>query len=88
MANSDELGVNGAIKFIKKRCSMPIIQVQVLEGRNVDQIKGLIVDITEAAVNNLDVRHEQVRVVVTEIPDTNWGAGGSTMKEIKARRQL
>ncbi|GKV65233.1 hypothetical protein NCCP2331_13860 [Sporosarcina sp. NCCP-2331] len=67
---------------------MPIIQVQVLEGRNVDQIKGLIVDITEAAVNNLDVRHEQVRVVVTEIPDTNWGAGGSTMKEIKARRQL
>lgn len=65
---------------------MPIIQVQVLEGRNKEQIKGLIEDITEASVKNLEVRPEQVRVIVTEIQDTNWGSGGLTMKEIKQKR--
>lgn len=72
---------------MKQRCGMPIIQVQVLEGRSKEQIKGLIEDITEASVKNLEVRPEQVRVIVTEIQDTNWGAGGLTMKEIKQKRQ-
>ncbi|WP_153731482.1 2-hydroxymuconate tautomerase family protein [Sporosarcina obsidiansis] len=67
---------------------MPIIQVQVLKGRSDEQIKGLIEDITEAAVTNLQVRPEQVRVVVTEIAETHWGAGGLTMKEIKREREV
>ncbi|EGQ25718.1 2-hydroxymuconate tautomerase family protein [Mammaliicoccus sciuri] len=67
---------------------MPIIQVQVLEGRSDEQIKGLIEDITGAAVDNLEVRPEQVRVIVTEVADTKWGAGGLTMKEIKQKREL
>ncbi len=66
---------------------MPIIQVQVLEGRSDEQIKGLIEDITTAAVNNLEVRPEQVRVIVSEIENTKWGVGGLTMKEIKQKRQ-
>jgi len=66
---------------------MPIIQVQVLKGRNDEQIKGLIEGITDAAVTNLEVKREQVRVIVTEIADTHWGAGGEVMKEIKKDRE-
>ncbi|HWO97637.1 MAG TPA: 4-oxalocrotonate tautomerase [Bacillus sp. (in: firmicutes)] len=61
---------------------MPIIQIQVLEGRNEEQIRSLIADVTDAAVKNLDVKSEQVRVLVTEIADTHWGVGGKTKREL------
>lgn len=61
---------------------MPIIQIQVLEGRDQEQIRSLIADVTDAAVKNLDVKPEQVRVLVTEIVDTHWGVGGKTKREI------
>ncbi|MEK4924517.1 4-oxalocrotonate tautomerase [Cytobacillus sp. FSL R5-0569] len=62
---------------------MPIIQIQVLEGRSNEQIKSLIKDVTQAVVENLSVNSEQVRVLVTEIPDTHWGAGGFTMNVMR-----
>ncbi|MDQ0245199.1 4-oxalocrotonate tautomerase [Bacillus fengqiuensis] len=61
---------------------MPIIQIQVLEGRGQEQIRSLIADVTDAAVKNLDVKPEQVRVLVTEIADTHWGVGGKTKREM------
>ena len=65
---------------------MPIIQVQILKGRSNEQIKSLIADLTDAAVKNLTVQPEQVRVLLTEIEESHWGAGGLTMDEIKNRR--
>ncbi len=65
---------------------MPIFQVQVLKGRKPEQIKGLIADVTEAAVKNLAVKPEQVRVLVTEIDHSHWGAGGIPMEEIRRER--
>ena len=62
---------------------MPIIQVQVLSGRDHEQIKNLIADVTNAAVKNLSVKPEQVRVLVTEVPHMYWGVGGQTMDERK-----
>ncbi|MBT2667275.1 tautomerase family protein [Bacillus sp. ISL-4] len=62
---------------------MPIIHIQVLKDRNNEQIKGLIADVTDAAVKNLSVKPEQVRVLVTEISDTHWGTSGITMNELK-----
>jgi len=62
---------------------LPIIQVQVLKGRSNEQIKSLIGDLTEAAVKNLSVRPEQVRILVTEFEDTHWAVGTKTMNEIK-----
>lgn len=66
---------------------MPIIQVQILEGRDIDQIKNLIADLTDAAIKNLSENPEQVRVWVTEILTTHWGAGGITKSEISGSRK-
>lgn len=57
---------------------MPIIQVQVLEGRSDEKIKQLIAGITDTAVRTLDVKHEQVRVIVQTVPHKYWGVGGVT----------
>ncbi|WLR57226.1 4-oxalocrotonate tautomerase [Mesobacillus subterraneus] len=64
---------------------MPIIQVQVLEGRSDEKIKELIAGITETAVRTLEVKPEQVRVIVQTVPHQYWGVGGVTKDEIKSQ---
>ncbi|WNF05437.1 4-oxalocrotonate tautomerase [Brevibacillus borstelensis] len=60
---------------------MPIVQIQVLEGRDKQQIARLIASVTEAVVASLEVKPEQVRVIVSEVPPTHWGVGGVTKEK-------
>ncbi|HHT7240069.1 MULTISPECIES: 4-oxalocrotonate tautomerase [Bacillus] len=55
---------------------MPIIQIQIIEGRRQEQIQNLISGVTEAVAKNLDVDVGRVRVLVNEIPSSHWGVGG------------
>lgn len=57
---------------------MPIIQVHVLEGRSDEKIRELIAELTKSAVNCLDVKPEQVRVIVQSVPKKYWGVAGVT----------
>jgi 4-oxalocrotonate tautomerase len=60
---------------------MPIIQVQVIEGRSNEDISNLIENLTEGTVNSLGVKREQVRVIISEIPRNCWGVGGKAKEE-------
>ncbi|MET3290480.1 UNVERIFIED_CONTAM: 4-oxalocrotonate tautomerase [Brevibacillus sp. OAP136] len=62
---------------------MPIINIQLIEGRDAEQIESLIAEVTETVVKNLQVRPEQVRVLVTEIPATHWGVGGKSKRSLE-----
>ncbi|WP_242224792.1 4-oxalocrotonate tautomerase [Bacillus cereus group sp. BfR-BA-01380] len=55
---------------------MPIVQIQILQGREQKQIQHLIMNVTDAVAKSLEVDIERVRILVTEIPDTHWGVGG------------
>ncbi|WP_066365302.1 2-hydroxymuconate tautomerase family protein [Neobacillus fumarioli] len=57
---------------------MPIIQVQILEGRTDEQIRNLIAELTKSTVHCLQVKPEQVRVIVQTVPKNYWGTGGVT----------
>jgi 4-oxalocrotonate tautomerase len=64
---------------------MPIVNVNIMEGRSEEKIKVLIENVTLAVSESLDVPSERVRVLVTEVPKTHWGIGGTTAEEIKNR---
>nr|WP_268926747.1 2-hydroxymuconate tautomerase family protein [Neobacillus sedimentimangrovi] len=66
---------------------MPIIQVQILEGRTDDQIRELIAELTQSTVKCLDVKPEQVRVLVQTIPKKYWGVGGETKESFTSINQ-
>lgn len=55
---------------------MPIIQVQMMEGRSKDKIAEVIQNITNTVAETLDAPKESIRVLVTEIPKTHWGVAG------------
>jgi len=62
---------------------MPIIHVQILEGRSDSDIKALIESLTKTTAEHLDVSKERVRVLVQEVPPSRWAAGGKPMSERK-----
>lgn len=61
---------------------MPIIQVNMLEGRSDAQKESLIAALTDAAVQSLDAPQESVRVMINEMPKQHFGIGGQSAKKL------
>ena len=61
---------------------MPIINVQIIEGRSEEKVEELIANLTETVCSTLGSPREAVRVIVTEIPETHWGRAGVPMSKI------
>ncbi|MEC1523256.1 4-oxalocrotonate tautomerase [Neobacillus niacini] len=60
---------------------MPLIQVNIMEGRPPEKIKALIENITDTVVETLDAPKQSVRVLVNEMPKTHWGIAGVPASE-------
>ncbi|MCO4861887.1 2-hydroxymuconate tautomerase family protein [Cupriavidus sp. WGlv3] len=61
---------------------MPIVQVFLIEGRTEEQKARLIRALTDAAVEAVGAPVETVRVMITEVPKTQFGIGGKTAREL------
>ena len=55
---------------------MPIIFVNVVEGRTVDEKRALTKGITEASVKALKVKPEDVRVIIRNIAKEDFANAG------------
>jgi len=64
---------------------MPEVVVYILEGRSLEQKRGLVKDITDAVVKNAGTTPEQVTVSLVETQKINKGKGGVLFSEMKAR---
>ena len=64
---------------------MPIIQLNIAEGRTVEQKLAAFAAITDAVVRTLDVQPEQVRILINEVKDENFAIAGETMAMRAAR---
>lgn len=61
---------------------MPIVTVNLMEGRTEAQKAALIRELTDTVVRVLDAKPEQVRVLINDVPKTNYGIAGKTLKEL------
>jgi 4-oxalocrotonate tautomerase len=57
---------------------MPIVRIEMLEGRSPERKQALIQKVTAAVVESLEVKPEQVRVLLYELPPEHWAVGGQT----------
>lgn len=60
---------------------MPVIQVNLLEGRNEQQKQEFIEEVTDLAEDVLDARRKGVRVLFYEVAPTDWGIAGQSVKQ-------
>ncbi|MGA8612288.1 MAG: 2-hydroxymuconate tautomerase [Xanthobacteraceae bacterium] len=64
---------------------MPEVVVYILEGRTLEQKRGLVKDITAAVVKNAGTTAEQVTVSLVETAKTSKGKGGVLFSEMPPR---
>jgi 4-oxalocrotonate tautomerase len=55
---------------------MPLVTVKAIEGRTIEQKRGLVKDITEAVVKNFKVEPEAVSINIIEYSRENLAKGG------------
>jgi 4-oxalocrotonate tautomerase len=72
------LSLEGWLKFYAERgtLAMPIIRIELIEGRAPELKEELIRRVTEAVTTTLAVQPAQVRVLLYELPPAHWAVGG------------
>jgi len=59
---------------------MPVITVDMFEGRTIEQKKKLVEGIT-SVVANMGVPADHVHIIIRDIPKHNWATGGKLASE-------
>ena len=55
---------------------MPVVTVEMWEGRTIEQKRRLVKAITEAMVEHADARPDALHVIIHDVPPQNWGLAG------------
>lgn len=55
---------------------MPVVTVEMYEGRTREQKQALVEGITDAMVDHADAPRESLDVIIHDVPKENWGRNG------------
>lgn len=55
---------------------MPLVTIKLIEGRNVEQKRGMVKDVTEAIVKNIGCPPTVVQIDIVEYNQENLAQGG------------
>lgn len=61
---------------------MPLAHIYLLEGRSEEMKRAVIDKVTEALHEAVGTPRENVRVVIQDVPKTNWGIAGKSAKDL------
>lgn len=66
---------------------MPLVTINIMQGRPVEKVEGMITAVSQAIAESLDAPIESVRIVVNEMAEHQYGIGGKPWPQIKAERE-
>ena len=61
---------------------MPFAQIFLVEGRTEEQKRAVIEKVTQALCEAVGAPIETVRVMISDVPTTNWGIAGKSVKDL------
>lgn len=67
---------------------MPLIQINMAEGRTEKQKRNLMSEITNVTEKLIGAPRQSIRVWINEFPDTDYMAAGETLKEKRKRIKM
>ena len=62
--------------------SLPVIVAILIAGRTDEQKRALIAALSDAGANVLDAPLQATRVIIKDIPNTDFGIGGQTARAL------
>lgn len=60
---------------------MPVVTIDMWEGRTVEQKKKLVEGITAVMTEKLGIGAEHVTIIIKDNPKHNWATGGKLASE-------
>ncbi len=60
---------------------MPILRVQLIEGRTQEQKQALVEGLTKVVCETCDQTPDRVRILLEEMPKENYAIGGVFIKD-------
>lgn len=60
---------------------MPFVDISVAEGRTQEELRALMQEVHEAVHRSIGAPEPSIRVIVREVPLTQWLSGGATLAE-------
>jgi len=66
---------------------MPIVTINLLEGRTQNQKRDLIRNVTNTISETISSPMESIRVIINEMPFENYGVAGLPVKEYRITRK-
>ena len=61
---------------------MPVVVIEMWEGRTPEQKEKLIKGITKAFEESLGVKPESLHIVIHDVPKINWGLRGQQASKL------
>ncbi len=55
---------------------MPLISIQMIKGRTLEQKRKLVETVTKAVCDSVNVSPEKVRIVITDLEPENYSSSG------------
>jgi len=65
---------------------MPLIQINMMEGRSAEKKERLIYEVTNTVATVLEAPKENVRVLIQEMPPSHWGIAGASVQKRKENK--
>ena len=62
---------------------MPLVHIDLIEGRSKEQISAMVKDVTEAIVKNTGAPAEHVHIVLNQMKKDEYSVGGILKSEEK-----
>lgn len=59
---------------------MPIININLVEGRTHEQLTNMVKDVTEVVAKNTGAPKENIHIIVNEMKKENYAVGGEWKK--------
>lgn len=60
---------------------MPLVTIDMWEGRSVEQKKELAQGITSVMMDKLGIPAEALTIIIRDVPKHNWAIGGKLSSE-------
>jgi len=60
---------------------MPLVTIDMWEGRTIEQKKALVKGITSVMTEKLGLPAEAVSIIIRDVPKHNWASGGKLASE-------
>ena len=60
---------------------MPVVTIEMWEGRTVEQKKELAEGITSVLTSKLGILPEHITIIIKDVPKHNWAHGGKLASE-------